>query len=72
MAMKKTRRTRANAWEYRAFVFVGTLYFLVIVAAMRLLPRAWRPAFLGGAGDGSLFDDARTAASVTVGYAFMP
>jgi len=71
MTAHRGRRDRSEAWEYRTFVFLGTIYFLLIVAVMRLLPESRRPAFLGGAGHGSILDDARTAASVTVGYAFM-
>lgn len=71
MTITRARRMKTEAWEYRLLMALGTLYFLFIVAAMRVVPRQWRPDCLGGRSGGSVIDDARTAASITVGYAFM-
>ena len=57
--------------QYRWLYASTFAIFLVVALVIRLLPRSWDPLEREPGTRRSILGDARTAASTTVGYAFM-
>jgi len=70
-ASARLRARRAEEREFRLLYAVSFVFFLVVVAAVRLLPRPWRPRLVGSGADRSIIAEAKAAASIAIPYAFM-
>ncbi len=70
-ASARLRARRAEEREFRLLYAVSFGFFLVVVAAVRLLPRPWRPQLVGAGGDRSIIAEAKAAASIAIPFAFM-
>mgnify|MGYP006271319097 CR=1 FL=1 len=57
--------------EFRLLIAVAMLWFLVVAALSRLLPRSWRPLTGSAPRHESLFAEARRTAYTVIPYAFM-
>jgi hypothetical protein len=57
--------------EFRLLIAVSLLWFLVVAAISRLLPRNRRPLSSGAVKGESLFAEARRTAYTVIPYAFM-
>ncbi len=58
-------------WEYRIVFSVAFVWFLVVTAVTRLLPRSWRPHLPGMEPRRSIFGEAWAVAATLVPFAFM-
>lgn len=61
----------ADERQYRLLYAATFAIFLLVALIIRLLPRTWDPLEREPGARRSILGDARTAASTTVGYAFM-
>jgi len=60
----------ATARQFRLMYWVGFAYFLLVVVAMRFLPKSRRPSLAGLAGKRSMIGEARALTSAFIPFAF--
>lgn len=58
-------------WEYRVLFAFAFLWFLIVAAGTRFLPRSWRPQLPGIEPHRSIFGEAWAVAGTLVPFAFM-
>ena len=66
-----SKTSHVDEREFRRLVAMTFVFFLLVAAVSRLLPRAWRPFSSTTAGRESVYGEAKRAAHTVLPFAFM-